>query len=64
VWTEFQEEILIETKEFKITFGIEFFYLYVLILFDIVQHIDLIDQYMHVNQHIYDEDHYEMLKKH
>jgi hypothetical protein len=34
------------------------------ILFDIVQYIDLVDQYMHVNPHIYDEDHYEMLKMH
>ncbi len=49
---------------FCLTFVIEFFYLYVLILFDIVQHIDPFDPYIHVNPHIYDEDHYEISKKH
>jgi hypothetical protein len=42
------------------TFAIEFFYLYVLVQFDIVQHIDPFVLNMLVNQHIYAEDHYEI----
>jgi hypothetical protein len=47
-------------KEMFNTFAIEFFYLYVLVQFDIVQHIDPFVLNMLVNQHIYDEDHYEI----
>lgn len=40
------------------------FFLCGLNLFDIVRHIDRVDQHTHVNQRIFDASHYEILKKH